>query len=95
VDEPDWFRDELATDVPDEERARLWSVADALIDARAYPRAAFRAWLRQLLAAAQRPAGAYERPPALWARVISLALPAVVLLCVVAIGIAGAGPFAT
>jgi hypothetical protein len=72
----------------------LWSVADALIAGRPNPRAAFRAALHQRVTSTQARGGAFERPQALWTRVVSLALPGAALLCLVAIGVAGAGPFA-
>jgi hypothetical protein len=95
TDEPDWFREELEPNLPAEERAGLWSVADSLIDSRPYPRAAFRADLRQRLTPALARSGAVARPPSLWARVVALALPGTALLCVVAAGVAGAGPFSS
>ena len=92
--EPDWFRAELDPDLPAEERALLWSVADSLLDSRPYPRAAFHANLRERFAGAPARSAALARPPSLWARVVVLALPGTALLCVVAAGVAGAGPFA-
>jgi hypothetical protein len=94
TDEPAWFRDDLEPAVPDEERARLWSVADALIGARPYPSAAFRGALRARLAAIGQRTGPLERPRLLWAQVVSLAAPGLVLLLLVAVGVAHAGPFA-
>jgi len=95
TDEPDWFRHDLEPDLANDECARLWRVADSLIGSRPYPRAAFRAELRQHLTAAGVRPGVAPRPRALWIRVVSLALPGAALLCVVGAGIAGAGPFAT
>jgi hypothetical protein len=94
TDEPTWFRADLEPGVDDDERARLWSIADALIGGRPYPSAAFRGALRQRLAALRGTSGARQRPHLLWARVASLAVPGVVLLCLVAIGVGHAGPFA-
>jgi hypothetical protein len=94
VDEPDSFRADLPADVPDQERTQLWQVADTLIGARPFPRAAFRSALHRRLTGALRQTGTYERPRALWARVSALALPGTALLCLVAIGVAHAGPFA-
>jgi hypothetical protein len=93
TDEPTWFRNDLEPDVDAAERAVLWRVADVLIAARPYPRAAFRAALRQSLRGSQSPT-AFERPRALWARVAALGLPGLVLLGLVAVGVAGSGPFA-
>ena len=94
TDQPDWFRHDLDPDVADDERARLWRVADSLIGSRPYPRAAFRAELRQRLTGVGVRPGAVARPRSLWARIIALALPGAALLCVVGAGVAGAGPFA-
>jgi hypothetical protein len=94
ADEPDSFRDELEGDISADERARLWRVADALIDARPYPSAAFRAALHQRLSALAAGGSTRERPRALWARVGALALPGLAVLCLVAAGVAHHGPFA-
>jgi hypothetical protein len=95
TDQPDWFRHDLEPDVADDERALLWRVADSLIGGRPYPRAAFRANLRQRLTGVGVRPGAAPRPRLLWVRVVALALPGSALLCVVSAGLAGAGPFAT
>ncbi|MGD0196601.1 MAG: hypothetical protein ABSC56_01660 [Solirubrobacteraceae bacterium] len=89
--EPDSFREELEPGIEPEERARLWGIVETLEAARPFPRAAFRAALRQALSAF---AGTHERPPMLWARVAALTLPGIVLLALVAAGIGHSGPFA-
>jgi hypothetical protein len=90
-EQPDTFAADLEPGIDAQERGALWTVAATLIGTRPYPRAAFRATLRQRLSST---VGAHERPPALWARVGALALPAVVLLALVAVGVAHHGPFA-
>jgi hypothetical protein len=90
TDEPASFRDDLEPGIDDGERARLWIVADALIGGRLYPRAAFRAMLRERLPRR----ATLERPTAFWARVAALASPGTLLLVLVAAGVAHAGPFA-
>jgi hypothetical protein len=94
TDQPAWFAGDLESDVGADERALLWSVADRLIGARPFPRAAFRAAFGQRLAALQAGRGGIERPRALWARIGALAASGTVLLAIVAIGLAGSGPFA-
>ena len=90
MDEPDRFRDELDGDVSADERAQLWRIADGLIGARPFPRAAFRAALHGHFARGI----SRGRPSALWARVAALAVPGIVMLALVAIGVAHSGPFA-
>jgi hypothetical protein len=87
--EPDSFRDDLESGIEPSERAHLWLFAEMLMSRRPYPRAAFRATIRQSLGGDTR-----DRPRALWGRVAALALPGVVLLALVAVGIGHAGPFA-
>jgi hypothetical protein len=94
TDEPDWFREELEPDIGPEERLGLWGVADLLIGARPFPSAALRAAVRRRSAGAAAGVGVLERPRGLWLRVAALAGPGVVLLAVVAVGLAGSGPFA-
>ena len=90
-EQPDTFAAELEPGIDAEERSALWKTAAALLAARPYPRAAFRATLRQRVL---NTAGVHERPSALWARVAALALPALVLLALVAAGVGHHGPFA-
>jgi hypothetical protein len=90
MDAPESFGDEVEPGIGEAERAALWRIADALIAARPYPRAAYRSTVNQWLALKS----THERPRALWARVGALAGTGVVLLALVAIGLAGSGPFA-
>jgi hypothetical protein len=84
--------DDLEPSIGAPERAALADVAERLIHERPAPRAGFRAALRaHLRGLGSR--GPY-RPAWLWQRVAALMLSGGGLLALVALGLAGAGPFA-
>jgi hypothetical protein len=94
--EPRALSDEdLGPTVGPYERTALEGVAAHLRRERPAPRAGFRADLRAHLAALVSGGCERSRPPWLWQRVVSLALCGGVLLGLVGIGLAGAGPFST
>jgi hypothetical protein len=83
--------DELDPETPAGERAALIALAERLAHERPPPRAGFRAELQAWLRGLAR-SGA-PRPRWLWQRVVVLALSGAGLLGLVALGVAGAGPF--
>lgn len=83
--------DELGTPAEDHE---LHELEERLRDERPVPRAAFRARLHQGLVELATEAPLHARPRHLWPRVVALAASGAGVLALVALGVAGSGPFA-
>jgi hypothetical protein len=68
-------------------------LAERLARERPVPRAAFRSALHQRLVALERSSPSNDRPADLWRRIAALAASGTALLALVALGVAGTGPF--
>jgi hypothetical protein len=87
------YEDELDPEIPDAERKSLARVAALLASDRPVPSAGFRGRLRRdLVAGAPKP---FWRPRRLKLTIGAYAASGLVLLLLAAIGVAGAGPFAS
>ena len=85
------MNDELGTPAEDD---KLHELEKRLRDERPLPRAAFRARLHRGLVELAAEAPLHARPRHLWPRVVALAASGAGVLALVALGVAGSGPFA-
>jgi hypothetical protein len=94
IKNPRWYPDDLEPGTTPEESSELWQVGKVLARSRPPAGAALRSsvytWARQTVELAP----PRVRPQRLWLRVAALAAPGAALFLVLAVGIAGGGPFA-